>query len=59
MKRFHIALLWLLGALFALLGLTGCESDQASNQAQTQVPWSRPAQWEGGIPGMMGTGMNR
>ncbi len=40
--------LWFLGALFALL-LTGCESDSATQTADSSVPWSRPAQWEGGM----------
>ena len=38
--------------LLALLGLTaGCSSPQRD----TSIPWSRPADWEGQIPGM-GTG---
>ena len=40
-----IALLLL--ALGALLG--GC---QMSPQKDTSIPWSRPADWEGQIPGM-------
>ncbi len=56
MSRTCRSILWLLAALFGMLCLTGCESDKASNNAQTQVPWSRPTQWEGGLPGMMGAG---
>jgi len=37
---------------FALLGLTGC----TSNQQESSIPWSRPASWEGQIPGVTGTG---
>lgn len=55
MKSARSALLWFLLALFALIGLTGCESDNASNSANTQIPWSRPTSWEGGVPGMMGS----
>jgi len=36
-----------LGAL-ALAGLAGCTSPQQD----TSIPWSRPADWEGQIPGM-------
>jgi hypothetical protein len=33
---------------FALLGLSGCFSDQQDSS----IPWSRPADWENTIPGM-------
>lgn len=36
-----------LGAL-ALAGLAGC----TSAQQDSSIPWSRPADWEGRIPGM-------
>jgi hypothetical protein len=32
----------------ALLGLTGCVNEQQDSS----IPWSRPAEWEGRIPGM-------
>jgi hypothetical protein len=42
------SLLFLLLATFgALLG--GCETRTSKN---TAIPWSRPADWEGQIPGM-------
>lgn len=34
----------------ALLGLTGCMNEQQDSS----IPWSRPAEWEGRIPGMTG-----
>lgn len=33
-----------------LLGLTGCTTPQQDSS----IPWSRPATWEGRIPGMTG-----
>jgi hypothetical protein len=36
-----------LGAL-ALAGLIGCTSPKQDSS----IPWSRPAEWEGRIPGM-------
>jgi hypothetical protein len=35
---------------FALIGLSGC----TGNQQDSSIPWSRPASWEGRIPGMTG-----
>ena len=35
----------------AALGLTGC----APSQQDSSIPWSRPAEWEGRIPGMTGS----
>jgi len=35
-------------AAFALLGLAACFSDQQDSS----IPWSRPADWENTIPGM-------
>lgn len=32
----------------ALAGLTGC----GPTKNESSVPWSRPAEWEGRIPGM-------
>lgn len=42
--------------LFLLLGLlasTGCFNANPDDQ---ELPWSRPADWEGGMPGGMGGG---
>jgi len=45
-------------ALLALTGatllLSGCSSK--TEQQESSIPWSRPAGWEGGIPGMGGMG---
>ena len=41
-----------LGSLFAALA-TGCATKQAEDST---IPWSRPASWEGGVPGMGGFG---
>jgi len=35
----------------AALGLSGC----APSQQDSSIPWSRPAEWEGRIPGMTGS----
>jgi hypothetical protein len=35
-------------ALFTVLGLSACFSDQQDSS----IPWSRPADWENTIPGM-------
>jgi hypothetical protein len=47
----------LLGILLAaFVGLmTGC----MSSPRDSSIPWSRPADWEGQIPGMSGSGMGR
>ncbi len=45
MKKFLPALLLL--ALAA--GFSGCTTKTSRD---TSIPWSRPASWEGGIPGM-------
>ncbi|MDD3179614.1 MAG: hypothetical protein PHQ04_04605 [Opitutaceae bacterium] len=40
----------LASVLLALLGLTsGCSSGTSK---ESSIPWSRPATWEGQIPGM-------
>lgn len=44
-KKLLLALLTL--AFGAILG--GCTTKTARD---TSIPWSRPASWEGGIPGM-------
>lgn len=48
----------------ALLGLltlvlAGLFSGCMSAPRDTSIPWSRPADWEGQIPGMSGSGMGR
>ena len=44
-QKFLLALLTLaLGAI-----LTGCTTKTSKDSS---IPWSRPASWEGGIPGM-------
>jgi hypothetical protein len=46
-----LALLALTGAIVLL---SGCSSK--TEQQESSIPWSRPAGWEGGIPGMGGMG---
>jgi hypothetical protein len=43
-------LLLALGSALAVLA-TGCATKQPEDSS---IPWSRPANWEGGIPGMGG-----
>ena len=43
-KTLFVFLLLALG----LLGLSGCPP----SQQDSSIPWSRPAEWEGRIPGM-------
>lgn len=43
--RLFILLAGLAGAFFS----TGCTSAQ---EADSSIPWSRPANWEGQVPGM-------
>ena len=40
----------LLMSALAILGLAGC----GTTQQDSSIPWSRPADWEGQIPGMSG-----
>jgi hypothetical protein len=40
----------LLMSALVLAGLTGC----GPQQQDSSIPWSRPADWEGRIPGMGG-----
>lgn len=47
----RLVLAALAAALLALA--TGCASKQPEDSS---IPWSRPASWEGGIPGMGGLG---
>ena len=48
-------LLFAVAALLTLLALTGCMSD---TPADTDMPWSAPASWEGVMP-LPGGYMNR
>lgn len=48
MPNFRKVLFTLLLAALALAGFSGC----ATNQQNSSIPWSRPAEWEGRIPGM-------
>lgn len=50
LKRTLLALLALSGAALLLGGCT------AKTEQDSTIPWSRPAGWEGGIPGMGGMG---
>jgi hypothetical protein len=45
-------LLTALACLFAAL-CSGCATKQPEDST---IPWSRPASWEGGVPGMGGFG---
>jgi hypothetical protein len=38
---------------FVAVMLAGCASD---NPAASSIPWNQPADWEGQIPGMTGSG---
>jgi hypothetical protein len=44
--------LLLLGSALGILA-QGCASKQPEDSS---IPWSRPAAWEGGVPGMGGMG---
>ena len=48
LRRAAAALLIALGSLLA-----GCTLDAPSDSS---IPWNRPADWEGQIPGMSGSG---
>jgi hypothetical protein len=48
LKRVAAILLIALGSLLA-----GCTMDAPSDSS---IPWNRPADWEGQIPGMSGSG---
>lgn len=47
-NRVFAALLIALGVI-----LSGCALD---NPTDSSIPWNRPADWEGQIPGMSGSG---
>ncbi len=48
MPTLRKALLALALAALAIAGLSGCTSPKQDSS----IPWSRPADWEGRIPGM-------
>jgi len=48
LRRAAVVLLIALGSLLA-----GCTMDAPSDSS---IPWNRPADWEGQIPGMSGSG---
>lgn len=50
MAKNRIFLLALLATATVLAGLTGCTTPPRDSS----IPWSRPAEWEGRIPGMGG-----
>lgn len=50
MSNLRPLLLALLAAAGLLAGLTGCSTPNKDSS----IPWSRPADWEGRIPGMGG-----
>ncbi|MDF9827711.1 hypothetical protein M2103_001061 [Ereboglobus sp. PH5-5] len=52
MKKFLIA--FMAAALLAIF--SGCTTQDSTD---TTIPWSRPADWEGGIPGMGNAGEQR
>ena len=42
-----------LAGMVAALATAGCST---KTEQDSSIPWSRPASWEGGIPGMGGMG---
>lgn len=48
LKKLFLTALALAGVSLALSGCT------SKTEADSTIPWSRPASWEGGIPGMGG-----
>jgi hypothetical protein len=54
MVRLKKSLLLALAVLgTSLVFMTGCTT---KTEQDSSIPWSRPASWEGGIPGMGGMG---
>ncbi|HTJ79777.1 MAG TPA: hypothetical protein VL357_12350 [Rariglobus sp.] len=51
-KKLVLTVLALTG-LMVTLATSGCSSKSPEDSS---IPWSRPANWEGGIPGMGGLG---
>lgn len=54
MKRIFKVFSCLLVGLGVLAGVSGC-STLAEDEHDQMVPWSRPASWEGTVPGMPST----
>jgi hypothetical protein len=52
MRSFRRLTVIALGLAFAAMA-AGCATKQAEDST---IPWSRPASWEGGLPGMGGFG---
>lgn len=44
-------MLLLIGSIVAATLISGCASKHPD---ESQLPWARPATWEGGLPGMGG-----
>jgi hypothetical protein len=53
MVRVKQLLLTVLAVAGASLLFTGCST---KTEQDSTIPWSRPASWEGGIPGVGGLG---
>ncbi len=53
MSRLKKLILLALALSGASLLFTGCST---KTEQDSTIPWSRPANWEGGIPGMGGLG---
>ena len=47
----------LLATALILLGVAASFGCASKTQDDSTIPWSRPATWEGGIPGMGGSSM--
>lgn len=45
--------------VLVLLGLLATLSGCMSAQKDSSIPWSRPADWEGQIPGMSSSGVTK
>ncbi len=50
MSKLRSLILSLLAATAVLASLTGCTSPPRDSS----IPWSRPAEWEGRVPGLGG-----
>lgn len=50
----NIMIKYFITLLLALIGLPLFSGCQSVHQEESQIPWSRPASWEGGAPGIIG-----